>query len=77
MRLKTKSILYQFICFATLFIAARLLLSSYADLSTIWLPIVSAIIATVLAPQFKVVQTKEGEQLMMRWIFIKGVKTLK
>lgn len=77
MSLKTKSILYQFISFAVLFIVARLLLSSYANLSDIWLPITSAIIATILAPQFKVVQTNDGEQLMMRWIFIKGVKTLK
>lgn len=76
MKLKTKVFIYQFVCFALLFVASRFLLAFFFELSRIWLPLLSALIASVLAPQFRVIQTQEGEKIMMRWIFVKGVKTL-
>lgn len=66
-----------FISFASIFLLIRFVLGTFTELTWIWLPILSAAAAIVLAPQFKVVQTKEGEKILMRWIFIKGVKTLK
>lgn len=72
----TKTLLLQFVSFAILFILARVGLMYFTDLSGIWLPIVSAIIATVFAPQFKVFKTDEGDKICVSWIFLKGAKVL-
>ncbi|MGS4344757.1 hypothetical protein ACKUSY_03950 [Myroides odoratus] len=72
----TKTILFQFVSFAVLFLLARVGLAYFTDLSGIWLPLVSAIVATVLAPQFKVFKTDEGDKICVKWIFLKGVKIL-
>ena len=72
----TKSLILQFISFAVLFIGFRFLLAEFTSLEGIWLPLVSAIVATVLAPQFKVFKTEKGDKVCVRWIFLKGVKVL-
>ncbi|MDM1045808.1 hypothetical protein HX004_08100 [Myroides sp. 1354] len=76
MSVGTKTILFQFVSFAVLFLLARTGLMYFTDLSGIWLPIVSAIVATVFAPQFKVFKTDEGDKICVKWIFLKGVKVL-
>lgn len=73
---KTKVFIAQFLCFAILFMIARLSIEFFTDLTTIVGSIISAVFATVLAPQFKVFDTQEGQKIYMRWIFIKGVKEL-
>lgn len=73
---KTKVFIAQFLCFAVLFMIARLSIEFFTDLTTIVGSIISAVFATVLAPQFKVFDTQEGQKIYMRWIFIKGVKEL-
>lgn len=72
----TKTLLLQFVSFAILFLLVRTGLMYFTTLTGIWLPLVSAIIATILAPQFKVFKTDEGEKICVRWIFFKGVKIL-
>lgn len=74
---KTKSLLFQFVSFAIFFLGARYLVATYTGLTGFWIPATSALVAMLLAPQFKVMQTKEGDKILMRWIFLKGVKTLK
>jgi hypothetical protein len=68
--------LFQFASFGILFLLTRIGLIYFTDLSGIWLPLTAAIIATVLAPQFKVFKTEKGDKICMRWIFLKGVKVL-
>ncbi len=72
----TKTLLLQFASFAILFLLTRIGLIYFTDLSGIWLPLTAAIIATVLAPQFKVFKTEKGDKICVRWIFLKGVKVL-
>lgn len=76
MKKKTKVFIAQFICFAIIFIIFRVAVEYLTDLTTIWGSLIGAGAATVLAPQFKVFDTKEGEKIYVRWIFIKGVKEL-
>ncbi|WP_159447303.1 hypothetical protein [Cellulophaga tyrosinoxydans] len=38
--------------------------------------LLSAILTMVLAPKFAVLKNKEGEQIMMKWVFLKGFKKL-
>jgi hypothetical protein len=77
MTLQTKALLYQFLCFAVLFIAFRFLVDEYSRLSGYWIPITAFVISTILCPQFKVVRTPQGEKLLMKWIFMKGFKEIK
>jgi len=77
MSLQTKSILYQFICFAVLFALVRYLALPYTGLSGYWLPITGFVVATLICPVFKVVRTPQGEKLYMKWLFLGGVKEIK
>lgn len=76
MSVNTKTIILQFVSFAILFIIARVIIVQFTDLQGFWGPLVSAVIATILAPQFKVFKTDEGDKICLRWIFMKGVKVL-
>ncbi len=76
MSLKTKAFLYQFLCFAVLFIAARFALEAYSNLSGFWLPLTAFVIGTLLAPKFRVISTNEGDKMYMKWLFAKGVKEI-
>lgn len=76
MNVGTKTIVFQFISFTVLFVLARIGFSLFTDLQGFWLSGASAVFATILAPQFKVFKTDEGDKICMRWIFLKGVKIL-
>ncbi|MEZ4838053.1 hypothetical protein [Flavobacterium sp.] len=76
MRLKSKAFLYQLISFVVFFIPIRFLIDYYTSLDSFW-PSFFAFLATlVLAPKFQAIQTKEGEKLFMKWIFIKGIRSI-
>ena len=75
-KLQLKAFLFQLICFAVLFITFRLLLGLYTPLKGIWIPLTAFVLATVLAPKFQSVKTKDGEKLFMKWLFIKGIREI-
>ncbi|ESU20301.1 hypothetical protein FEDK69T_28140 [Flavobacterium enshiense DK69] len=77
MTLKTKSLLYNFLGFALLFIIVRFVAATFTNLSGFWLPLTAAVAASILAPKFQVIKTHEGEKMFMKWLFIKGVKEVK
>ncbi|WP_394750075.1 hypothetical protein [Spongiimicrobium salis] len=74
MKPKDKALLYNFFGFGLLFIVFRLALGSFLELQSIFLAIIAAIAASVIAPKFGVVKTEEGHKVMMKWIFMKGTK---
>jgi len=75
MTLKNKALLFNFIGFAVLFLITRFGLSYFFELNRLLLALLSAIIATVLAPKFAIVNTA-GPRLVMKWIFLKGIKEM-
>lgn len=77
MTLKTKSIVYNFLGFAILFIIIRFAAATFTNLSGLWLPLTAFVVATLLAPKFQAIKTNEGEKLFMKWLFMKGVKEIK
>jgi len=77
MTLKTKSILYNFLGFAILFIIVRFVAATFTNLTGVFLPLTAFVVATLLAPKFQAIQTGEGEKLFMKWLFIKGVREIK
>ncbi|MEO8515098.1 MAG: hypothetical protein ABI426_00040 [Flavobacterium sp.] len=74
---KTKSFVYNFIGFAIIFLGARYLVASFTQLEGFWIPLTAFAVGTLLAPKFQTVQTKDGEKLFMKWLFIKEVKEIK
>lgn len=72
---QNKIFILQFIVFAVPFIIGKIILS-FTDIEGIINPIICAAFATCVAPQFKMIKSKEGEQVYMRWFFSKTAKKL-
>jgi len=77
MNKKTKALLYNLLGFAVIFIAMRYFVLNYTNLHGIWKPLTAAIVASLLAPKFQVVKTREGEKIFMKAMFFKGIKEVK
>ncbi|HLA57093.1 MAG TPA: hypothetical protein VK623_13390 [Flavobacterium sp.] len=77
MSLQTKSILYQFLSFAVLFIGFHYLITAYTNLQGFWIPVTAFVVGTILCPKFQAVRTKDGEKLFMKWLFVKGIKEIR
>lgn len=76
MSLKTKAFLFQLISFAVFFIPFRFAIDYFTTLERFWPPFFAFIITLILAPKFQVINTKNGEKLYMKWLFLKGVKSI-
>jgi hypothetical protein len=76
---KVKAFVYNFLGFALFFLPSYYLLKHYGGLSITgyFIPITAFVVATLLAPKFQAVQTRDGEKLFMKWLLRKGVKELK
>ena len=75
-KIQTKAFLFQLAAFALFFIPLRLVLGHLTPLTGYWIPMVSFVVATIFAPKFQAVKTKDGEKLFMKIIFIKEMKEL-
>ena len=76
-KIQTKAFLYQLTAFAVLFIPLRLLLGHFTPFTGYWIPMAAFVIATVFAPKFQAVKTKDGEKLFMKIVFVKEIKEIK
>lgn len=74
---KTKAFLYNFLGFAAHFTLAYFLIVRFTGLDGLWIPITSAVAASLLTPKFQALTIYGEEKLLMKWLFIKGVKELK
>ena len=71
---KIKAILLNFLGFAILFLVARITFGYLFNIDRLYLALGAAIIASILAPKFAVV---EGNgKILMKWIFIKGFREI-
>lgn len=43
----------------------------------LWVPITSAVAATILSPKFQVARFQGEEKIFMKWLFVKGIKEVK
>ena len=76
-KIQTKAFFYQLAAFALFFIPLRLVLGHFTPLTGYWIPMTAFVIATVFAPKFQAVKTKDGEKLFMKIVFVKGLKEIK
>ena len=72
-----KAFVYQLICFIILFIPMRYVIEQYTNLTGFWIPVTAAVAATLIAPKFQAIKTRDGEKLFVKWLFIKGFKEIK
>ena len=77
MNKKTKSFIYNFLGFAIIYIPAYLLIMIYTGLTGIWIPLTAFMVTLILSPKFQVVNFHGQEKILMKWLFIKGVKEVK
>ena len=75
---KVKAFVYNFLSFALFFLPSYYLIQHYGGLSItgFFIPITAFVVATLLAPKFQAVQTRDGEKLFMKWLLRKGVKEI-
>ncbi|TBX67567.1 hypothetical protein EZL74_09870 [Flavobacterium silvisoli] len=74
---KIKAFLFNLISFVILFVAFIYVVQEYTSLRGIWVPVTAFVVLTLVGPKFQAVQTKDGEKLFVKWLFIKGVKEIK
>ena len=77
MRKRTKALVYNLVGFAVLFIGMRFFVLDYTNLYGIWKPLTAAIVASLVAPKFQAVKTRDGEKIFMKALFFKGVREIK
>lgn len=77
MKKKTKALLYGFLCFAAIYTLMYFLIITFTGLTGLWRPITAAVAASLLAPRFQVVLYQGEEKILMKWIFLKGIKEVK
>lgn len=71
---KIKAILLNFLGFAILFLVARIAFGFLFNIDRLYLALGAAIIASILAPKFAVVDG--SSKILMKWIFIKGFREI-
>lgn len=74
---KTKAFIFNFLGFAAHFTLAYFLIVKFTGLTGLWIPLTSAVAASLLTPKFQVLTYMGEEKLFMKWLFIKGVKEIK
>jgi hypothetical protein len=76
MSLKIKALLLNFMGFAILFLVARIVFGYLFNIDRLYLALGAAIIASILAPKFAVVEVDGSSKILMKWIFIKGLREI-
>ena len=78
MSVKVRAFLFNFLCFGALFILIRLgILYFFPSLSYLITFVITGSLAVILSPRFAAYNNDEGtEVLLMRWIFLKGIRQL-
>lgn len=78
MTTKTKVFLLNLVCFMAIFLIFRFsLLYLITGIHHLIIVLAAAIIASVLCPKFFVIQEDGKERIKLKWIFLKGIRTLK
>ncbi len=74
---KTKAFVFQLLSFLIFFVGFIFLFKHFLNYNDFIIKLIAFVFGTLLAPKFQVVNTKDGEKLFMKWLFVKGVKEIK
>lgn len=76
MKPKFKVLIFNFLAFALLFVLFRYILHLALTIQPLYMSLIAAITASVLAPKFAVAKIEGHQRIVMKWVFIKGYKVL-
>ena len=78
MSVKVRAFLFNFLCFGALFILIRLgILYFFPSFPYLITFVITGGLAIILSPRFAAYNNDEGKEvLLMRWIFLKGIRQL-
>ena len=78
MSVKVRAFLFNFLCVGALFILIRLgILHFFPNLPYLITFVITGSLAIILSPRFAAYNNDEGKEvLLMRWIFLKGIRQL-
>jgi hypothetical protein len=77
MKKSYKALLYNFLGFAPIFLILYFVIAEFTGLTGLWIPAVSFIASTLLAPKFQCVKHMGEEKIFVGWLFFKGAKEVK
>jgi len=77
MNKKTKAFIYNFLGFAAFFTIVYFVVVRFTNLTGLWIPVTSGVVASILSPKFQAIKYMGEEKLLMKWLFVKGVKEIK
>lgn len=74
---KTKAFIYQLISFIIFFVGFTYIFKQFLSLQDLYIKLMAFVVGTIFAPKFLATQTKDGEKLFIKWLFIKGMMEIK
>lgn len=74
MKPKTRALAFNFVAFMVLFLVFRFTLGYVIPVSGLWLSLICAVLASVIAPKFAAVEEDGKEKVLMSSLFTKGHK---
>lgn len=75
--MKAKTLLFNFIGFAFFFLILRYITTLVWLEVPIYMVVIAAVLANYMSPKFGVVETEKGKKMMMKWVFVKGLREIK
>ncbi|WP_179349410.1 hypothetical protein [Winogradskyella pacifica] len=78
MKTSTKAGIYVFLIFAVIYVMIRFSIQAiFVDINQMVLAVLSAVFTIILTPQRRVVKKQSGDEIQLKWLFMKRVFTLK
>lgn len=78
MNTSTKAGLYVFLIFAVIYVIIRFSIQAiFVDINQMVLAVASAVITVILTPQRRIIKKQSGDEIQLKWLFMKKVFTLK
>lgn len=78
MSTKTKVFILNLVCFMVIFLILRFsLLYLITEIHQLIIVLAAAIIASIICPKFFFIQEDGKDRIKLKWIFLKGIRTLK
>lgn len=77
MNKKIKAFVYNLLAFIFFYLICFFLVSRYTNMEGFWIPVTAAVATTILAPKFQYANYRGEEKILMKWLFIKGIKEVK
>ncbi|MHA3789332.1 hypothetical protein ACX0HA_14070 [Flavobacterium hauense] len=77
MNKQNKAFVYNLLGFVFFYCLSYFLLYTFTGARGWMLPLISAVVTTILTPKFQYARQAGGDKIYMSWLFMKGIKEVK